>query len=344
MSITGATMNQTYWSGLAALKARDRETILLLLAKDRWASELAKDNVLLFFLLVRTASRYGLSYRKMQLMTHMKRPALLSLLQYQGTPAMERFLRRCGFLRIDEREFNVLHKFASRPIPQWAMHWSLPHLSLFTSVDEATLPFAVQSCNAVLRDFAGKGNSAVLDYRAGSLNGALPDDVRDLFNTYAEIDRLIALVDDEAEQHRERLALARCNTRGRVDWLHEDLADRGQYHWSAHVRQRMVGRVWPNPPLPGNVDVVPVDSPEMLIEEGYRMHHCIPTYVERILDGTGFAYRVLSPERGTVFVELTEAGQWQVLDVRLVCNAVPSSATKVSVDQWLGWALEETGV
>lgn len=328
----------THWPGLAALSAADRRCLMPLLARDPWACELAKDNALLFFLLVRAQQRYKLTMRQVQLMTRMKRPALLSLLRYEGSPAMERFLRRCGFLRLDNPEFEVLHRFVQRPVPSWAMHWQVPHLALFTSVDEMTLPYASISCGNVMRD-RDVVHPTLVNCKPEELRGVLPGAVRALVSRYAEIARLIAIIDDAAEQRRERAALSRCPNIARLSWLHDDLGDRGQHHWSRYVQMRMAGRTWPAPPLRGSLDVQPITDARTLIEEGYRMHHCIPTYIDRILNGTGYAYRVFAPQRATLFIEKSAQGIWKVFDVRTVCNGVPNRETDSVVDHWLADAL-----
>lgn len=340
MSVAKNLEGETFWPGLAALTPADRRAVLPLLAHDPWACELAKDNALLFFLLVRAQRRYNLSARKVQLMTRMKRTALLALLGYERSPAKERFLRRCGFLRLDQPEFEALQFIGRQPLPNWAMHWPLPHLSLLTRVSDINLPYAAHSCARVIRERSVVGHANDMRYTVPEFRGALPDEVRRLFTEYSEIDRLIALLEDAAEQRRERMALAQCGTFASVCVLHDDLADRGQHHWSALVRRRVAGKAWPAAPFPGNEQMLPITCAQMLIDEGYAMHHCIPTYIDQILAGTGYAYRLLAPQRATVFLRRTQSGDWHVLDVRLVCNAVPSMLTDGYVESWLARAKE----
>lgn len=325
--------------GLAAFAAADRRAMLPLLARDDWAVELLADNPVLFFLLARSLHRYGLRQRQVELLSHMRRDRMLSVLGFHGTPVAVRFLRRCGFLRLDTPEYEDLGWLLSAPLPDWALHWKFPHLSLLRGLDEGT------------RDCAAIAAAQVLDqeWHAGripevrtpqDLRGKLPPAYASLFAQLADIDRMIAMLPLD-DRRGERQLLSVCHTRDRLAWLHDGLVDRSRNHWWPTVVRHMQGRPWPTPPVEGNAHIVPIDSPEMLVEEGYRMHHCVPSYADVIYTGHCYLYRVLAPQRATLYITRVNGPGlhghrgWNIGELRLVCNGEPSAETRQAVLSWL---------
>ncbi len=325
----------THWPVLAAMSAMDRRRVLPVLARDPWVGELAIDNPLLFFLLVRIAGEHKLDLRKIQLMARMRRSTLLSLLRCDGSSSTERFLRRCGFLRLDVLEHTAMMALVTQPLPNWARHWRVPHLGLLTTLHYENWQYGAAAMDAVLRDDPTMVMPDGTRIATEHLRGESPKPLAGLILNLREVERLVDMIEDPRAQQRERLALGRCNTMGRVNWLHNDLADRDQEHWSKYVLQRVVGHVWPAAPVAGSETIVPVTTATMLIEEGYRMHHCIPTYVDEILARRGFVYRVLAPERATLFIVPGKDGRWRRKEMKLVCNGTVSKETLALVDEWL---------
>lgn len=341
----------THWPGLAAMSPPDRRRGLALVRFDPWAGELALDNPLLFFLLVRAMTQFKLTLRKASLLSRLKRPLLLSLLGYAGSPSAVRFLRRCGFLRLYDPEFDMLKKLLARPLNPWSLHWRVPHLSLMTGMSEMNVPYAALAMDTILAEDGKARFPDGVQIQPVHLRGTCPDVLRKLIKDTADIARLIDFMTEvdagagpadaqtlheiKLAQRRERVALSRCKSLEWLQWVHNDLADRDQQHWTKHVMEMVAGRIWPLPPLPGTDAIIPVSTPRMLIEEGYRMHHCIPTYVEHILDGDGYVYRVLEPERATVFIVPDPRKGFAVYEIRLVCNGEVSEETRKVVNAWL---------
>ncbi|HDR9068222.1 TPA: PcfJ domain-containing protein [Burkholderia vietnamiensis] len=75
--------------------------------------------------------------------------------------------------------------------------------------------------------------------------------------------------------------------------------------------------------------VLPLTSSEALYVEGYQMHHCVGSYDSWCADGEFRIFSLVDPEgmRSTLCIEQTDAGRWQVQQVRGTCNASVSKVT-----------------
>ena len=101
---------------------------------------------------------------------------------------------------------------------------------------------------------------------------------------------------------------------------------------------------FPEPPVPGTPDIVPLTSARDLIEEGEAMQHCVAIYAARVLAGGCYVYRVLRPERATVCLARTEHG-WVLEQCAGVANAVVGNESLATVERWLnGCAADAAGL
>lgn len=97
------------------------------------------------------------------------------------------------------------------------------------------------------------------------------------------------------------------------------------------------GKVFPDPPVPGNKYFSPIRTGRELIEEGEKMHHCVATRTQNILAGRSCIYKVnLEGERGTIEIRLTPDGAPHYIEqFKLACNKEPSPGTWFLAQQWL---------
>jgi hypothetical protein len=92
----------------------------------------------------------------------------------------------------------------------------------------------------------------------------------------------------------------------------------------------------PAPPIPGTDNIVPLATPEDLINEGYEMRHCAGALIQSVNSGRIYCYRVLSPERATLAITPAAGGQWRVFDLKGRRNAEVKAETRLAVHAWLG--------
>jgi len=91
---------------------------------------------------------------------------------------------------------------------------------------------------------------------------------------------------------------------------------------------------FPPPPKGGTAEIVPLDQPDLLAEEGRLQHHCAAIYRPEVEEGNVYFYRVLKPERATMCLAKTAAG-WKLHELKAACNAEVTAATRNAVEQWL---------
>ncbi|MBQ7178395.1 MAG: PcfJ domain-containing protein [Victivallales bacterium] len=116
---------------------------------------------------------------------------------------------------------------------------------------------------------------------------------------------------------------------GAMSRLHDKLAE-------AYQKHRFDNIVF-TPPVLGNANIIPLTTYAMLCDEGQQQHNCVASYVEEVLEGRSFIYRVLQPERCTLELAL-RGGRWVVVQLRTACNGAPSKETIDSVNRWLAEA------
>ncbi len=91
---------------------------------------------------------------------------------------------------------------------------------------------------------------------------------------------------------------------------------------------------FPDPPIPGTADIVPLMNPYELISEGEQCHNCVASYINSVKSGINYIYRVLKPGRATLCLE-SRVGQWGLSELSAPCNENPSYAIKSAVKKWL---------
>jgi hypothetical protein len=100
---------------------------------------------------------------------------------------------------------------------------------------------------------------------------------------------------------------------------------------------------FPDPPLQGTPEIIPITTITELIEEGREMHNCVVSYAEQIMKSGCYIYRVLSPERATLEV-CNDNGLLLPRQLKAECNRDVSMETRHLVEQWIlaGEAHDET--
>lgn len=133
------------------------------------------------------------------------------------------------------------------------------------------------------------------------------------------------------------VALRRCRDFTAVKQLHD--------RWTDRLNQQRCIAVYghsklPEPPLAGNDQVHPICTLEDLREEGRLMHHCVASYVDAILSGQCYIYRILQPQRATIEVRL-RGDQASVRQVAQAYNGKPNEDTLTAVQQWFDDAVDD---
>jgi len=140
-------------------------------------------------------------------------------------------------------------------------------------------------------------------------------------------------LDDIAKlaQRLEKTVHCRFDSVREIRRFHDRLAE--EYNAAGLSVSKALER-FPPAPRAGTAQIVPLNQPRLLIEEGRLQHHCAAIYRPEVEDGNLYFYRVLKPERATLCVAKNGAG-WAIQELKAVCNTEVSAATRNAVEEWL---------
>jgi hypothetical protein len=96
------------------------------------------------------------------------------------------------------------------------------------------------------------------------------------------------------------------------------------------------GEDLPSSPLRESENIVHISKVRDLLAEGEEMKHCVGGYVERVMSGDVFIYRIFEPERATVEVERMPDGKFRIVQVKSYKNGDVSNKTLILLKDWLG--------
>jgi hypothetical protein len=91
---------------------------------------------------------------------------------------------------------------------------------------------------------------------------------------------------------------------------------------------------FPPPPRAGTAQIIPLNQPGLLAEEGRSQHHCAAIYRSGVEEGNLYFYRVLKPERATLCVAKT-GSVWAIRELKAASNAEVATTTRQAVEAWL---------
>ena len=73
---------------------------------------------------------------------------------------------------------------------------------------------------------------------------------------------------------------------------------------------RFTSEPFPLPPYIGSTVIQPISTAIDLYREGQQMHHCVGIYLDDVLSGKFFAYKVTDPVRATLSICRNRDGEW----------------------------------
>lgn len=88
------------------------------------------------------------------------------------------------------------------------------------------------------------------------------------------------------------------------------------------------------PPIIGNGNIEPIRDSLQLCAEGLAQRNCVADYIEAIVQGRFFPYRVFFPQRATLFLE-RRGNTWAVFECLRRGNAWVSPKTYEAVAAWM---------
>ncbi|MCR2747026.1 PcfJ domain-containing protein [Limnobacter sp. YS8-69] len=118
-------------------------------------------------------------------------------------------------------------------------------------------------------------------------------------------------------------------------WTYDTLMSR-QVHWHLVELDLEMGRpnvFWPEVigmgSLGNNIDFIELTSLNALLSEAKKMHHCVPSYIDRCMAGDVCIFHLQikghAPQRGTLEFRREGASGWQISQLKGPCNSPVSS-------------------
>ena len=95
---------------------------------------------------------------------------------------------------------------------------------------------------------------------------------------------------------------------------------------------------FPSPPIPGTKTIIPLTSFGDFEEEAAAQAICLGlnlAYLDRVVRGELYVYRVLAPERHTLAIVKRGTGCWQIAELRQSRNAACTESTETAICHWL---------
>jgi len=113
------------------------------------------------------------------------------------------------------------------------------------------------------------------------------------------------------------------------------LHDRLAYKLNQEIIEGLAERNFPEPPILGTDSIIPITGARELALEGKAQHHCVRSYEDPILNNEYYVYRVLTPERATLGLNLHEALPPSIDQILLSCNKPVSKETRNVIEAWI---------
>lgn len=289
--------------------------LLQWLARSQDVRELFSHSPNLCWLLIVASDEAGWPAARVEALLRLPRRQILEALVGNGSKAMVKLVHRVQLCSGDLKEYRLLCQALAQPqqvLP--LMAWPIIPVNLLLVA--TSFPELIHS--RLIRQLV-----LTTDLSQEALTARIKKYVR-YWQDALNIARLLGITD-------ARIALERCADPQALEALHDRWTDRlnQQSCIAAH------GKVeFPPPPVAGNEHIHPILTLEDLQEEGRLMRHCVASYVDKIMSGECYIYRILQPQRATIEV-IFRNGKPAPGQVSLVRNRKPDEQTWAAIHYWL---------
>lgn len=135
---------------------------------------------------------------------------------------------------------------------------------------------------------------------------------------------IIETLEDTPEEMHERciasLRLVKTDD-GLLDWQEE---------W---VERVLDGRVFPDPPIPGDDLLIPLTNAKTMREEGRHMNNCTGRLAQGVMEGEGYYYHWAGQQPATVFLSQNSQFGWGLEEVLSIGNKPVSHMTRLCIEE-----------
>ena len=114
-----------------------------------------------------------------------------------------------------------------------------------------------------------------------------------------------------------------------IQTVHDEL----MYSLNIAEHDELMKLKFPEPPLKGNLKIIPLVTPKQVIEEAIAQHNCVVSYIRNIAAGKSYLYKVIEPERATLSIH-KQSTTWTIGQLLVGYNQEPDYATCKAVFAW----------
>ena len=152
-----------------------------------------------------------------------------------------------------------------------------------------------------------------------------------LSNTLSDVFRLA----EQLEMRNVIEDIAGCASNRELIELHDHLTRLLNQRLAKHAYLKKYNVDYPEPPIVGNDNIIPIVNGEELLQEGVDQKNCVASYHDDISTGHYFVYKVLSPERATLGLKLVSGQKPMLEQLYLKRNEEVSDKTRRAIIIWL---------
>ncbi|RJP47878.1 MAG: hypothetical protein C4548_00095 [Desulfobacteraceae bacterium] len=288
--------------------------VLQLLAVSKAAKDLLQDIPLLLWLLADWAQNPDVTMGDIKTLLRKKRAAILSvILSRESGENNIKFLKKIVPRDFNHRQFHFIRHYLYNDGAGAFRHWpEVPYDALVILKNHLEMV----SCR-LIKDITS------WDYKALSALAPNRSPIINLISDTISMGRDLGVADPMS-------IINRCDTLTDLQLLHD------KWVRKFNLRQTPISHapLFPDPPIPGNLNIQPIMTEDELLQEGRIMRHCVGGYKSKVREGSSYIYRVIKPERATL--EIRKNGRsLSIGQFKLADNQKPSEASKAEVIRWI---------
>lgn len=289
-------------------------SLLTVIAKYQYARQLSVENIILLWLLVIYISEHKLNIKEIEKYFLLRRRTIINKILNIGDEKHVKFLQKIKLFKGDEFEARIITSCLSKRdiVNRFSFFEKIPIQSLY-----------------ILQKYPSLIETNLLDY----FSSLKFDMIEGYINPPSKI---IQLIEDTINLGNQlgfknvHSIVNSANSPERLKIIHDN--------WVELLNERANlladDEELPSVPISGNDHIIPIRSANELIQEGINMKHCLATYLDKVMDGKSFIYKVVFPERATLELRKKQ-NKYFVAQLKRERNAEPSDATWELVNNWL---------
>ena len=319
--------------------------LMVLIHQEPWAMDLAMSNPVLAYALASSDQFRGTPPAAAAVQArwycHRKQRELLEWLGFPGTEAIAKLIRK---IPAESASPSILRRLnnalkADKRVLEYLSHLEVVNIAILELV---TIPKYLDLITPkLLVEVAGKPAEASI---GDMIHGGMVilqqiyshRNIRP-FESVRQVCRFREEADEEYQSHVHRQELARQEAKriAEQERRRRQMVELAAQMSARENRRKIAARPYPEPPVPGTKDILPLTSADLLHSEGWEQGNCVASYQWRVLAGDTYIYKVMAPERATLAIVRCADGCWYRSELRGKGNGKVKSATIGAVDRWL---------